>query len=300
MVTREQIEQAKHRRDRAFFQQVLDTRQSVRNLLQVLERLGRLPADFDPAPLLPLTEHPSPEVRLAAIKGLSRLENPDLLPLFTERVQRESNTYVRRELVSAIGRLRLPNAIPFLCRLLHDPDPKVVLQVIRALLCFRQRPEVQAALQPLTDHPNELVRAAVRKAFQPVQTSPSKQPHPASPDWLKNLMVCADVLDMLAHIPSESIHLTFTSPPYYNYKGDLVLDPFAGRGTVGQAALLTERYFLLAEKEPTYFEYARELLSAGNLLTDHTPRFLHYEEFVQLAKEQDQPQCVGQGRQVFC
>jgi hypothetical protein len=78
------------------------------------------------------------------------------------------------------------------------------------------------------------------------------------------------------------------------------LDPFAGRGTVGQAALLTERYFLLAEKEPTYFEYARELLSAGNLLTDHTPRFLHYEEFVQLAKEQDQPQCVGQERQVFC
>jgi DNA modification methylase len=475
MVTREQIEQAKHRRDRAFFQQVLDTRQSVRNLLQVLERLGRLPADFDPAPLLPLMEHPSPEVRLAAIKGLSRLENPDLLPLFTERVQRESNTYVRRELVSAIGRLRLPDAIPFLCRLLHDPDPKVVLQVIRALLCFRQRPEVQAALQPLTDHPNELVRAAVRKAFQPVQTSPSKQPHPASPDWLKNLMVCADVLDMLAHIPSESIHLTFTSPPYYNardytlypsyeaylgflervfrevhritkegrffilntspvliprmsrqhsskryaipfdihprlieigfefvddiiwvkppgsaknrnggffqhrkplaykansvveyvmvyrkatdklidwnirqydpaivessrvvgdyeptnvweiapasdpvhpavfplelatrviqlysYKGDLVLDPFAGRGTIGQAALLTERYFLLAEKEPIYFEYARELLSAGNLLTNHTPRFLHYEEFVQLAKEQDQPQCVGQERQVFC
>jgi hypothetical protein len=95
----------------------------------------------------------------------------------------------------------------------------VVLQVIRALLCFRQRPEVQAALQPLTDHPNELVRAAVRKAFQPVPTSPSKQPHPASPDWLKNLMVCADVLDMVAHIPSESIHLTFTSPPYLQLQG---------------------------------------------------------------------------------
>jgi DNA modification methylase len=64
----------------------------------------------------------------------------------------------------------------------------------------------------------------------------------------------------------------------YSYKGDLVFDPFAGRGTVGQAALLTERYFLLAEKEPTYFEYARQLLRTGNLLTDFPPRFLHYEE----------------------
>lgn len=463
MITREQIEQAKRQRDLTFFQQALDVRHNARTLLQVLERLGRLPPDFDPTPLLPLMEHPHPEVRLAAVKGLSRLENPTLLPLFAERVAQESNTLVRRELVSAIGRLRLPEAIPLLGSLLSDPDPKVVLQAVRALLCFRTRPEVQNLLLPLANHPNELIRSVIRREFGQERKQREPIPHPVSPDWLKNLMVCADALQMLAHVPSESVHLTFTSPPYYNardytlyrsyeeyldflvrvfrevhrvtkegrffvlntspvliprmsrqhsskryaipfdihprlieigfefiddiiwvkppgsaknrnggffqhrkplgykansvveyvmvyrkatdklidwnmrqydpqtveasrvmgeyeptnvwqiapasdpvhpavfplelatrviqlysYRGDLVLDPFAGRGTVGQAALLTERYFLLCEKEPAYFEYARELLSSGNLLTDFTPRFVDYEQFLHLSERQSQ------------
>jgi len=375
----------------------------------------------------------------------------------------EGNTFVRRELVSAIGRLRLPEAIPLLCRLLEDPDPKVVLQAIRALLCFRHRDEVRTHLLPLMNHPNELICSVIQREFGQARESSGRLPHPVSPDWLKNLMVCGDVLELLAYVPSESVHLTFTSPPYYNardytlyrsyeeyleflvrvfrevhritkegrffvlntspmliprmsrkhsskryaipfdihprligigfefiddiiwvkppgsaknrnggffqhrkplgykansvveyvmvyrkatdklidwnirqydqtvveasrvvgdyeptnvweispasdpvhpavfplelatrvvqlysYKGDLVFDPFAGRGTVGQAALLTERYFLLVEKEPSYFDYARELISSGNLLTDFMPRFMLYEEFVQLARRQDQ------------
>ena len=35
-------------------------------------------------------------------------------------------------------------------------------------------------------------------------------------DLLKNLIVQADVQDVLKEIKSENIHLTFTSPPYYN------------------------------------------------------------------------------------
>ncbi len=458
MVTRDQIEQAKRRRDLTFFQSALDARNSVRTLLQVLEQLGRLPSDFDPT--LPLLEHPHAEVRLAAVKGLSRLENRSLLPVFAERAQKESNTHVRRELVSAIGRLRLPEAIPLIGELLSDPDPKVVLQAVRALLCFRDHPQAQNLLLPLAEHPNELVRSAVQRAFSQTGERREREPHPASLDWLKNLTVCADVLQMLAHVPSESVHLTFTSPPYYNardytlyrsyeeyldflvrvfrevhritkdgrffvlntspvlvprmsrqhasrryaipfdihprlieigfefvddiiwvkppgsaknrnggffqhrkplaykansvveyvmvyrkatdklidwnirqydpqtieasrvvgdyeptnvweiapasdpvhpavfplelatrviqlysYKGDLVFDPFAGRGTVGQAALLTERYFLLCEKEPAYFEYARERISSGNLLSDFTPRFMYYEEFIYLIQK---------------
>lgn len=37
-----------------------------------------------------------------------------------------------------------------------------------------------------------------------------------SPDFLKNVVVNADVLDALQYVPDNSIHLTFTSPPYYN------------------------------------------------------------------------------------
>jgi DNA modification methylase len=60
----------------------------------------------------------------------------------------------------------------------------------------------------------------------------------------------------------------------------LVFDPFAGRGTVGRAALLHERYYFLTEKEPAYFEYAQKVITERSLLCpDYPPRFLSYEEF---------------------
>lgn len=66
----------------------------------------------------------------------------------------------------------------------------------------------------------------------------------------------------------------------YSYKGDLVFDPFAGRGTVGRAALLLERHFFLTEKEPAYFDYARKVIAEGNLLAlERPPRFLTVDEF---------------------
>jgi len=40
--------------------------------------------------------------------------------------------------------------------------------------------------------------------------------HDESPDFLKNTVVQGDVVDILKNISDESIHLTFTSPPYYN------------------------------------------------------------------------------------
>ena len=36
------------------------------------------------------------------------------------------------------------------------------------------------------------------------------------PDYLKNVVVNDDVLNALKNVHEESIHLTFTSPPYYN------------------------------------------------------------------------------------
>jgi DNA modification methylase len=33
---------------------------------------------------------------------------------------------------------------------------------------------------------------------------------------MKNVVICGDVLEILKFVPDESIHLTFTSPPYYN------------------------------------------------------------------------------------
>lgn len=45
---------------------------------------------------------------------------------------------------------------------------------------------------------------------------------------------------------------------YYSFKGDVVLDPFAGIGTVGKAAVKLERRFVLLEQNPKYITIIRE------------------------------------------
>lgn len=44
---------------------------------------------------------------------------------------------------------------------------------------------------------------------------------------------------------------------YYSFKGDVVLDPFAGVGTTGKAAWKLGRRFVLIEKEPRYVDVIR-------------------------------------------
>jgi len=45
---------------------------------------------------------------------------------------------------------------------------------------------------------------------------------------------------------------------YYSFKGDVVLDPFAGIGTVGKAAVKLNRRFVLLEQNPKYISIIRE------------------------------------------
>ena len=45
---------------------------------------------------------------------------------------------------------------------------------------------------------------------------------------------------------------------YYSFKGDVVLDPFAGIGTVGEAAVKSCRRFVLIEQEEKYVSVIRE------------------------------------------
>jgi DNA modification methylase len=44
---------------------------------------------------------------------------------------------------------------------------------------------------------------------------------------------------------------------YYSFKGDVVLDPFAGIGTVGKAAVRLGRRFALIEQDPNYVDIIR-------------------------------------------
>lgn len=45
---------------------------------------------------------------------------------------------------------------------------------------------------------------------------------------------------------------------YYSFKGDVILDPFAGIGTVGEAAMKLGRRFVLIEQEEKYLSVIRE------------------------------------------
>ena len=51
---------------------------------------------------------------------------------------------------------------------------------------------------------------------------------------------------------------------YYSFKGDVVLDPFAGSGTVGLAAASLDRRFVLFESNFNYIELIRTLITEGN------------------------------------
>ena len=217
-ITKVYIEERKLAGDSEFFMETLAPTSDEQIIKFVLQNLGRLPSDFDRGPLLSLLKHSHPNIRLLAVKNLGKLKDTALLDAVAEFANREANTLARREAVSTIGRMRTPKAIPFLIQFLKDTDPKVVLQAIRGLINFKARPEVESALTALVNHPNELIQDVVGRELT-AKTEPKRTEtvaHPQSLDALKNVIVHADVRDALCVVPDESIHLTFTSPPYYN------------------------------------------------------------------------------------
>lgn len=203
--------------DETYFQRMLDITNDERRLQSALESLGRIPAGFNGGLFLPLLSHPSASVRLLAVKNLGKLKDASFLDPVKRFALVESNTLVRREAVSTLGRMRTRFAVPTLINFLHDQDAKIVLQAIRALLPFRQLPKVKEALDQLKGHPNELIQDAIASVVSRKEGSKLRDvKHTVSSDSLKNVLVHGDVREVLKHVPDESVHLTFTSPPYYN------------------------------------------------------------------------------------
>lgn len=74
----------------------------------------------------------------------------------------------------------------------------------------------------------------------------------------------ADALAVLASLPTASVDALITDPPYSSggmVRGEgAVLDPFAGSGTTGVAALIEGRSFIGAEMTEHYAEVAANRL----------------------------------------
>jgi DNA modification methylase len=197
--------------------QFLRQKRDSKDLVQVLENLGFLPDEFDVNVFIPFLQHPNDQVRFWAVKNIGKVATEDWLRKLYDIVLEDESSMVRREAVSSMGRLRSPRAITLLTRILDNEDPKVVLQAIRGLLVFRNYPTVIKALKEIADHPNEMVQSVIRREFRNGKNEKKDQsPHPESPSFMRNTVVQGDVRKILKVVPDESIHLTFTSPPYYN------------------------------------------------------------------------------------
>jgi len=189
---------------------------NIGQIKQFLNKLGKLDSDFNEGPLLHLLNHERGSIRYLAVKNLAKLGNIDLLDKFQILIDSDKSSDVRREAASAIGRMRNKKTVPTLKKLLSDPDPEVVLQAIRGLLVFKEDNKVKSKLRKLKSHPNEIIREIVEKEFKSKQKMTDNSKHTESPDYMKNVVVSGNVRETLKSVPTGSIHLTFTSPPYYN------------------------------------------------------------------------------------
>ncbi|MDR1290788.1 MAG: HEAT repeat domain-containing protein [Planctomycetaceae bacterium] len=217
MITKEYITELKHKGN-GDIAALVNAQRDVGTIVFILESLGQLPNNFQASFLYNLLSHNHAHVRLNAVKNIGKLNGKsDTKPLIS-LYQKETDTSVRREIVSSIGRQRKQVNKPTLYRFLNDEDPKVVCQAIRGLLVFENDKEVEEHLRPLVNHENEMIRTVIYKEYFAKEKTKKDDvlPHAETYDFLKNIVVNADVLEATKHVPDECVHLTFTSPPYYN------------------------------------------------------------------------------------
>ena len=186
------------------------------SIIFILKNIGHLPKDFDCNIFTAFFSHENSTVRCLAVKNIGKSNSKEYLTPLCKLFNIEKSSFVKREIISSIGRMRTVDAVPFLLDALQDKDPKIIAQAVRALLVFKGTSSVDETLANLINHENEMIRTAIYKEYFSNQKNNDILPHAETYNFLKNVVVLADVRDVLAKVPNESIHLTFTSPPYYN------------------------------------------------------------------------------------
>ena len=79
-------------------------------------------------------------------------------------------------------------------------------------------------------------------------------------------LFCGDCLEVMKGIPDGSVDLVLTDPPYIEVstksEDSVVLDLFMGSGSTGVACIKTNRRFIGIEKDPKYFEIAKNRIES--------------------------------------
>jgi DNA modification methylase len=154
---------------------------------------------------------------IAALKVLGSYKDKSLTPFFLSILTNDEPQLKRREAMSCLGRLRdEKTALKIIVPFLKDGNPDIVIQAIRALVLFKDNAEIKAALEGMYSHKNELVRSMISSELDDNTFNITPKSHiEVNADW-SNKVINGDALSILKVIPDETIHLTFTSPPYYN------------------------------------------------------------------------------------
>ncbi|MCY3916096.1 MAG: DNA methyltransferase [Chloroflexi bacterium] len=222
----------------------------------ILENLGRLPRGFDGEVLIPFLSDAIRDTRFWAVKNIGKLQNINYIHQLSDVAINDPSSLVRREAVSAIGRMRDKRAIPTLVRFLQDEDPAVVLQAMRGLLVFKSKERVRQCLLNLREHPNEQIQYVLQSEFEKKPEISDFGMHYQSPDYMKNVVVEGDTREIMQLLPDGCIHLTFTSPPYYNardysiYKSYQQYLDFLGEVFEAVHRITKEGRFLLINTSP--------------------------------------------------
>lgn len=217
VLTKEYIKEIKLQGDEAISDLIQEYNKSNSDLVFILQNMGHIPATFNINWLVPLLDYRNEDVRFWAVKNLGKVNSETYLNHLYRIVNNDESTVVKREAVSSIGRMRTEKSIPLLKKILTNEDPKIVCQAIRGLLVFKGQKDVDASLKELINHENEIVRTVIYKEyFARGNTKSARLAHAETYPFLKNVVVNGDVRDVLKLVPDESVHLTFTSPPYYN------------------------------------------------------------------------------------
>lgn len=217
LLTKERIKEFKNNDLNALSSLICRSMGNIGDLVFILKNLGHLSNSFNAQCIHSLLYYDNEDVRFWAVKNIGKLKSEFYLKELCKIAMEDESTSVKREAVSSIGRIRSKNAIPFLLSMLENEDPKIVCQAMRALLIFKGDREIDNSLKKLISHENEVIRTAISKEyFQEKKEEKTVLAHTETYPHLKNVVVNGDVCEVFKYVPDESIHLTFTSPPYYN------------------------------------------------------------------------------------
>ena len=164
-------------------------------------------------------EYKENEIRVKIIKKISSIKGNNYVEFFNYIVNGRYSEKVRKEATSGVGRRRdIEVAKKYLIEYLNDNNPEIQLQALRGLFVFKYDCFIKDEILKLYNKSNnEIIKYVISNEFKlNIIDFDTKESHIYVNPMYANKVIKGDSLKIMLGIQSNSIHLTFTSPPYYN------------------------------------------------------------------------------------